>query len=197
MMTKHTTKMTTQKGRAYYPTVIKVTKLPTRGGSAARHNRAKVYCDCDQQYRDLGEVKRAYLLPWWMHVTEHGFVSMRAYNIWMKCCLKYLDEAPAFKRFSYVTRYWITNDSDAEWTSKGVILEDIPTYQEDGQDIEVYKLLACKTVKNRITYDTYMIDKRLENETTVRGSTTAIIPSLLPAASMLVDVYSYYKPVVP
>lgn len=192
-MTKHTTRMKTKHGRAFYPTTIKVTKLPTRGGSVARHDRAKVYCDCDQGYRDLGEVKQSYLLPWWMHVTEHGFVSMRAYNIWMKCCLKYLDEAPAFKRFSYVTRYWITNDTDSKWTGKNVALDGIPTFQEDGQDVEVYKLLQCTTVKNGITYDTYMIDMRLEADMPIRGVALVTIPEILPRASILLDVYSYYR----
>jgi hypothetical protein len=76
-----------------------------------------------------------------------------------------------------------------------VVFENIETYQLDGQDMEVYKLLIMTTKKNNIVYDPRMIDMRLENDTHVRGQTTVTIPSLAPGASMLVDVYSYYKPV--
>lgn len=77
-----------------------------------------------------------------------------------------------------------------------VVLTTVPTYQEDGWDCEAFLLLSTKTKKGTITYDTYMIDKRLVNDVYTRGKTTVTIPSLKPQASCLVDVYSYYKPAV-
>ena len=172
------------------------TKAPTRGGSVARHTRAKVYCDCDGAYKTLPENKKVFLKPWWMAATGGAFVSMGAYQIYMKVCLKGLLEYQAFLRFAYLSRYQIKNDTDSLWINKKVILKDAPTYQADGMDVEVYLLLPTTTKKGRITYDAKMIDYRLEHEITERGKIATWIPDVQSQSSVLVDVYSYYKPVI-
>lgn len=176
-------------------TKISVQKAPTRGGSTARHTRAEYYCLCDHSYSLLSEEKRAFLLPWWKKVSESDVQWASNHSILMKICLKHLDEYNAFMRFSWCARYRVTNTTSTPWVSQSVVFENIETYQLDGQDMEVYKLLIMTTKKNNIVYDPRMIDMRLENDTHVRGQTTVTIPSLAPGASMLVDVYSYYKPV--
>ncbi len=177
-----------------YDTKLTATKAPTRGGSAARHTRAQRYCYCDEGYRLLTAEKLAFLEPWWLQVMDHKFVHMSNHSIWMKLCLKYMEEMSCFQRFSYCSRYRVINDWDTDWVRQRVILTDIPTYQADGQDVEVYKLLAVTTKKNRITYDPLMIDYRLTHDVYTRGQASVVIPALQQGASMLIDVYSYYKP---
>ena len=171
------------------------TTAPTRGGSQARHTRSQVYCECDGAYKLLSPAKYSYLEPYWMAVTEGGFVHMGGYQVYMKICLKGLAEYDAFLRFSYVQRYRIWNNSDHLWIDEEVILKDIPTFQPDGMDLEVYLLLSKTTKKGNITYDPLMIDYRLEHEVTERGKATTWIPDVQTQSSVLVDVYSYYKPV--
>ena len=124
---------------------------------------------------------------------DHKFVHMSNHSIWMKLCLKYMEEMSCFQRFSYCSRYRVINDWDTDWVRQRVILTDIPTYQADGQDVEVYKLLAVTTKKKRITYDPLMIDYRLTHDVYTRGQASVVIPALQQGASMLVDVYSYYR----
>jgi hypothetical protein len=170
------------------------TTAPTRGGSVARHTRAQVYCDCDGAYKVLTEEKKVFLKPWWMAATGGAFVSMGPYQIYMKVCLKGLLEYQAFLRFSYLSRYQIKNESNGLWIDKEVILNAAPTYQADGMDVEVYLLLPTTTKKGKITYSAKMIDYRLVHEVTERGKITTWIPDVQSQSSVLVDVYSYYKP---
>lgn len=176
-----------------FSTMVSVQKAPTRGGSKNRHTRAKVYCDCDHRYTALSDEKKKMLEPWWKAVKEHGFVSMSSHSIWMKCCLKYMEECPAFEKYSYVSRFNVYNETPYNWVNEKVILSEIPTYQTDGWDAEAFKLLLQSAVKNRILYETYMIDYRLVTDVTTRGKVIATIPSLGPGQRMLVDVYSYYR----
>jgi len=171
------------------------TKAPTRGGSVARHARAKVYCDCDGAYKLLTLDKKVFLKPWWMAATGGAFVSMGAYQIYMKVCLKGLLEYRAFLRFGYLSRYLIKNNSGSLWIDKEIILKEAPTYQADGMDVEVYLLLSTTTKKGRITYDTKMIDYRLVHEVTEKGKITTWVPDVQDQSSVFIDVYSYYKPV--
>ena len=171
-------------------------KAPTRGGSTARHDRAQIYCSCDKFYSLLDVAKRAFLKPWWKAVTDKGIVSMSAHSIWMKICLKNLIEADVFPRMSWCSRFSVTNNSALAWENEDVIFDNIPTFQADGQDLEVYKLLIMTTKKGTVTYDPRMIDFRLVHDVSERGKATVTIPALPPGASMLVDVYSYYRPVV-
>jgi len=169
-------------------------KAPTRGGSTARHTRAKTYCFCDQAYALLTPFKKSFLEPWWKAVSDRAIVYMSAHSVFMKICLKGLIELDVFCRFSVCSRYNVTNNSALAWSNQRVILAEIPTYQIDGQDVEVYALLIMTTKKGTITYDPRMIDYRLTHEVWVRGKAEVIIPVLPPGASMLVDVYSWYKP---
>ena len=171
-------------------------KAPTRGGSEARHTRAQVYCSCDKFYAALDPTKRAFLEPWWKAVSDRGIVHMSAHSILMKICLKYLIEFDVWPRMSWCSRYSVTNNTALPWLNQHVILADIPTYQADGMDLEVYKLLIMTTKKGTITYDPRMIDYRLVHDVYVRGQANVTIPALPPGASMLVDVYSYYIPEV-
>jgi hypothetical protein len=171
-------------------------KAPTRGGSTARHTRAEIYCNCDKFYASLTVEKRSFLEPWWKAVSDRGIVHMSAHSVLMKICLKNLIEFDVFPRMSWCSRYSVTNPSDLAWSNKEVILTGIPTYQADGMDLEVYKLLIMTTKKGTVTYDPRMIDIRLVHDVYERGKATVRIPALPPGASMLVDVYSYYKPEV-
>jgi hypothetical protein len=129
-----------------------------------------------------------------MAATGGAFVSMGPYQIYMKVCLKGLLEYQAFLRFSYLSRYQIKNESNGLWIDKEVILNAAPTYQADGMDVEVYLLLPTTTKKGKITYSAKMIDYRLVHEVTERGKITTWIPDVQSQSSVLVDVYSYYKP---
>jgi hypothetical protein len=175
-------------------TQIYATTAPTRGGSSARHTRAQVYCDCDGAYKILTMEKKVFLKPWWMAATGGAFVSMGPYQIYMKVCLKGLIEYDCFLRFAYLSRYQIKNDDGEAWINKEVILNAAPTYQADGMDVEVYLLLPTTTTKNKIVYSAKMIDYRLVHEVTERGKITTWIPDVQSQSSVLVDVYSYYKP---
>ena len=179
-----------------YTTTISTQKAPTRGGSAARHSRAEVYCNCDHSYAYLDETRKANLEPWWKKVSDRGIVHMSSHTILMKICLKYLEEYTQYLHFAWVQRYRVTNDTAAAWTNQPVLFSGIETYQADGQDVLAFLLLQKTTKKGKITYDVNMIDVRLVNDTHVRGQTTVTIPSLPPGASCLVDLYSYYKPAV-
>jgi hypothetical protein len=169
------------------------TTAPTRGGSVARHTRAQVYCDCDGAYKTLAYNKSVFLKPWWMAATGGAFVSMGAYQIYMKVCLKGLLEYQAFLRFSWLSRYQIWNRETTSWINKLIVLVDIPTYQLDGMDLEVYLLLSTTTKKGRITYSALMIDYRLTHDVMGRSTATVTIPTLQPGSSLKIDVYSYFK----
>lgn len=125
---------------------------------------------------------------------DDEYAQISGYHAFMKCCLKYMAETSAFSAFSYVTRYLVQNKTGADWVNKKVEFRSIPTYQADGQDVEVYQLLKLTTKKGNITYDPLMIDMRLTHEVTTRGKATVTIPSLKTYDSLLADVYSYYKP---
>jgi hypothetical protein len=172
-------------------------KAPTRGGSAARHSRAQVYCDCDHSYAALDETRKSNLLAWWRKVSDTRIVSASNHTILMKICLKYLEEYTQYLHFAWVQRYRVTNTTASAWTNQQVLFSGIETYQADGQDVLAFLLLQKTTKKGKVTYDVNMIDIRLENDTSVRGQTTVTIQSLAPGASCLVDLYSYYKPAVP
>lgn len=188
------TTMSTADKKAGYTTKLVAQTKATRGGSTARHDRATVYCNCDSAYQQLGYPKISYAQPWWRAVMDDPYAKMSGYHAFMKCCLKYMAETSAFSRFSYVSRYRIFNVTGTDWVNKQVQFLTIPTYQADGQDVEVYQLLKVTTKKNRITYDPLMIDMRLTHEVTVRGEALVTIPALKTYDSMLADVYSYYKP---
>jgi len=192
-MSKNTTPSANDTRMGYGTKLIVQTKA-TRGGSAARHTRAQVYCDCDGAYQHLGFPKISYAQPWWRAIMDSPNDQMSGYHAYMKCCLKYMAETSAFSRFSYVSRYRIFNTTGTDWTNKQVEFRTIPTYQTDGQDVEVYQLLKVTTKKNNITYDPLMIDMRLTHTVTTRGKAMVTIPSLKTYDSMLADVYSYYKP---
>jgi hypothetical protein len=134
-----------------------------------------------------------YLQGWWRAIRDRPADAMTPYHIFMKICLKYMAEMDVFKRFSYCSRYRIVNSSDWGFDNREVILEDIPFFQADGWDTEVYMLLEIATKKGRVTYDAKMIDYRLDHTVPVPGQALVIIPSLAPGASLLVDVYSYYR----
>jgi len=175
-------------------TQLYATTAPTRGGSQARHTRAEVYCDCDGAYKLLTQEKKVFLKPWWKAATGGSFVSMGPYQIYMKVCLKGILEYQAFLRFSWLSRYLIKNDSSGFWHDKEVILKDIPTFQVDGMDLEVFLLLSTTTKKGTITYAAKMIDYRLVHDVTERGEAVVEIPDLQSGSTLLIDVYSYYKP---
>jgi hypothetical protein len=174
-----------------YNTKLVTKKAPTRGGSPARHTRAQVYCDCDHNYQLLGSNKMRILNPWWKISSGDANSNMSPHSIWMKCCLKYMPECAAFRSFCWYQRYQIRNDTNYAFENTLIILEDIPHYQVDGQDVEVYSVLGQTTKKGRITYDRGMIDTRLAHEVTVPGEASIHITALQPGASLLIDVYSY------
>jgi hypothetical protein len=177
-----------------YTTKLVSQKAATRGGSAARHTRAEVYCGCDQAYQLLGYPKISFVQPWWRAIMDDPHCQTSGYHAFMKCCLKYMEETAAFSEFSYVSRYRLFNVTGTDWVNKKVRFLSIPTYQVDGQDVQVYQLLKLTTKKNRITYDPLMIDMRLVHEVTVRGEALVTIPALKTYDSILVDVYSYHMP---
>ena len=176
-----------------FSTILTTQKAPTRGGSVRRHSRAEWYCDCDHSYELLDTTRKTNLVPWWKKVSEKPIVSMSSHTVLMKVCLKYMEECPAFEKYSYVSRFNVYNETPYNWVNEKVILSEIPTYQTDGWDAVAFKLLLQSAVKNRILYETYMIDYRLVTDVTTRGKVIATIPSLGPGQRMLVDVYSYYR----
>lgn len=177
-----------------YSTKLSVQKAPTRGGSAARHSRAEVYCSCDKSYSYLDTTRKANLEGWWKKVSDRGIVHMSSHTILMKICLKALEEYTQYLHFAWVQRYRVTNTTAGAWVNKQVLFSDIETYQADGQDVLAFLLLQKTTKKGKVTYDVNMIDVRLVNDTSTRGQTLVTIPSLAPGASCLVDLYSYYHP---
>ena len=120
--------------------------------------------------------------------------QMSGYHAFMKCCLKYMAETAAFSAFSYVTRYRVFNVTGKDWLNKKVRFLKVPTYQVDGQDVEVYQLLRLTTKKGKIIYDPLMIDFRLTHEVTTRGEALVTIPALKSYEAMMVDIYSYRYP---
>lgn len=177
-----------------FSTILTAQKAPTRGGSVARHSRAEWYCDCDHSYELLDTTRKTNLVPWWKKVSEKPIVSMSSHTVLMKVCLKYLEEYYQYLHFAYVSRYIVTNDTDIAWVRVPAHFSGIPTFQEDGWDMLAFLLLSSPTIKNRIHYDSKMIDIRLEADVTTRGEAMVIIPSLAPGASCWIDIYSYYRP---
>lgn len=167
------------------------TTAGTRGGSAARHTRAQLYCFCDEAYQLLGSQKMMKLQFWWRAIRELPNAPISPYHIFMKICLKYMDEMAAFQTFSWCSRYFIKNNGSVAWVNFDITLTSVPVHQLDGQDLEVYLLLDIATKKGRITYDRLMIDKRLIHNVTVPGYAVVTIPSLAPGASCLIDIYSF------
>lgn len=182
-----------QDKKAGYNTQLSVQTQATRGGSKNRHTRAERYCYCDELYQLLGYPKMTYVVPWFRAILDDAYTKMSGYHIIMKVCLKYMAEASVFPRFSYVTRYRVFNTTGTNWVDQTVLFRGVPTYQVDGQDIEVYSLLKVWTTKNRIQYQPLMIDERLVHTVPERGKALVTIPALATYDSMLVDVYSYYK----
>ena len=176
-----------------YNTSIAATKAPTRGGSAERHTRAEVYCGCDAAYKLLGEAKQAFLEPWFRAVMNNRYPRMAGYHIYMKVCLKYMEETGAFTQFSYVSRFRIFNVTSSVWQNKQVELSGIPSFQWDGQDIEIYQLLRMSTKIGNSAREPLMIDMRLTHEVREKGKALVTVPFLVPFDSMLVDVYSYFR----
>jgi hypothetical protein len=179
-----------------FTTILSTQKAPTRGGSPARHTRAQRYCYCDEAYQMLDTLRKSNLVPWWKKVSEKPIVSMSTHSILMKICLKYLEEFTQYRFFSWVSRYRVTNTDDVEWIHKVVTFYDIPCVRSDGEDCEAFLLLNATTKKGSITYDSKMIDKRLERDIVEKGIADVIIPKLAPQQSCWVDIYSWDSKVI-
>lgn len=171
-------------------------KCPTRGGSAARHLGAEGYCQCDQRFKEFSGIKLDMLNPWWRKISDQPDCTLPSYFCWMKVCLKKLVERDLYVQYSYCSRYWIWNRDAEHWQDKEVILTKIPTHSAGGTDLQAFQLLKIATKKEKITYDSKMIDFELSVNVTTPGEATVTIPDLQPGASVLVDVYSYDLEVV-
>lgn len=118
---------------------LSVKKTPNRSGSPARHDRAKVYCDCDIAYKAPGPTKQAFLKTHWLKSRNLTSTKLTNYQIWMKYCLGALPEASMFMEFSWLARYYIINLSVDSWENKIIRLHDINNKRSDGKDVQVFK----------------------------------------------------------
>jgi len=174
-------------------TQIYATTAPTRGGSTARHARSTVYCDCDGSYKTLAPEKQVFLVPWWRAATGGAFVSMGAYQVYMKTCLKGLLEFKAFLVFSYLTRYQIVNNDPFDWEEEEAILTNIPFNPLYPQSLEVFLLLNSETKKGTISYSAKMVDTPLDYTMIDDRTITVFVPLIQRQSSVFIDVYSYWK----
>jgi hypothetical protein len=172
---------------------IYATTAPTRGGSTARHARSTVYCDCDGSYKTLAPEKQVFLVPWWRSATGGAFVSMGAYQVYMKTCLKGLLEFKAFLVFSYLTRYQIVNNDPFDWEEEEAILTNIPFNPLYTQSLEVFLLLNSETKKGTISYSAKMVDTPLDYAIIDDKTITVFVPLVQRQSSVFIDVYSYWK----
>lgn len=166
-------------------------KAPSPRTSARVHEKGKGYCDCDCGFKTIGEYKRSRLNPWWRLASAKPDDTTSGYTIWMKICLKRMEEKRLFEQYSYCTRYHIWNTDTTTWTDHPVLISEIPTRSDDHTDLEAFVLLGSSEMKGTIKYDTKMIDGPLEISAAPGGIASVIIPNLQPEASVLVDVYSY------
>lgn len=174
---------------------ISARKVPTRGGSAARHAGAEGYCQCDKTYKIISDYQKSRLNPWWRKISDQPDCTLPAYFCWMKVCLKKLEEKRCFLQYSYCSRYWVWNRDPTTWIDQPVTLLDIPVHSAGGTDLEAFQLLKIKTKKGTVEYDSKMIDFKLDATIPSPGTASVIVPELDPGSSVLVDVYSYDREV--
>lgn len=159
---------------------LSVKKVPNRSGSQARHDRAKVYCDCDIAYKAPGPTKQAFLKTHWLASRNHTSTKYTNYQIWMKYCLGSLPEASMFMEFSFFSRYYIINLSVNEWENEVIRLLGINNKRSDGKDVQVFKTAPTGEILESIPHHI--------NE----AGTADIKVSLEPLGGhMNIDVYSY------
>ncbi|MDP2105884.1 MAG: hypothetical protein Q8J76_07805 [Desulfobulbaceae bacterium] len=155
-------------------------KAMTRGGSEARHERSRVYCACDTEYKKMFETKREDLNGYYRQAHDLDTWTLTDYMTWMKLCLTALPEKAAFREFSWLARYKIQNTSGEIWTDKIVRLIDVDVKRSDGKDLQVFKLDLHKNIISEI-------DHKIDTP----GSTLVKIPFLDIEVSFFADVYSY------
>lgn len=157
---------------------IKTKKTATR--SPEQIIRAATYCDCDCQWKDIPDAKRAFLLIYHTQVRLKPPTHMTFYLCWMSLCMSTAWENNLFLLDSYVSRYVITNDSGSPWTSKQISLINVPIKQADGTDVIVsqtnYHRLPIATLTHRI--DT-------------PGKVIVCIPDMAAGETIYIDLYSY------
>lgn len=111
----------------------------------------------------------------------------------MKCCLKGLIECDLFTNYSYVSRFFLWNNTGYEWVNDKVTLASIPTYRPDGADVAAFLLLLQPTIKGKTSYNSLMIDYQLSSEVVTPGEVVVTIPFLACWGVAQIDVYSYQK----
>ncbi len=155
-------------------------KAMTRGGSEARHERSRVYCDCDQEYKTLYETKTDYLNIYYR--AAHNLTSWpySEYMTWMKLCLAARLEKAAFVEFSYFSRYLIANIEGVDWLDKIVRLVNIPVKREDGKDVQIFKL----DIDNNIL-------EEIPHKVDAAGSALMKVTMTASGQWFFCDVYSY------
>lgn len=170
---------------------IAAQKVPNTQGSSARHERTRIYCDCDKFYQGIADQKRLFLLRWWLHVSARAAPQLSNYTVWMKICLKNLIEKDVFMNYAWVSRYSVTNPGPDAWTDQQVQCSNIPTQFPGGSDASAFQLVTVATEKDGTMLEPRMIWAQLSLSMTSDHQGLVTIPSLAPGASMLIDIYSY------
>lgn len=165
-------------------------KQGTRGGSPARHARANVYCNCDDQYRAMPAGKKGRIVFWYRKILNTDFIKMDGYHIWMKICLGNRLEASAFYCYCHVQRYLIKNNTPVAWRDQPIDLEGIISSGPGDDDFRLFYLFSSKTERNGQIYNHGMIDRELSFELVEEGVVRFTSPFCAPYAYYYVDVYS-------
>lgn len=165
-------------------------KQGTRGGSPARHARAQVYCNCDDNYRAMAPGKKGRLVFWYRKILDKAYLKIDAYHIWMKICLGARLEASAFYCHCYIQRYKVVNDSPLAWRDQPVDLEGIVSTGPTDDSFRLFYLFSSKTTRDGIVYENGMIDKELTFDLIEEGVIRFTSPFCAAYSYYYVDVYS-------
>lgn len=165
-------------------------KKGTSGGSPARHERANVYCNCDDNYKAMPIGKKKLLVPWYRKVLDKTYLKTDRYHIWMKICLGGRIEASAFYCYCHLQRYRIFNDTAETWRDQLVDLSGIENSGPDNSNFRLFLLYVSKTERNGDIYEAGMIDRELSFELIEQGVIRYTSPFCDKGAYYFVDVYS-------
>ncbi len=72
---------------ARYGDILRGLTQPTRGGSQARHDRAKAYCTCDQKYNQMGQACKDKLVQYKFFYGNDLQRRLTNFQFYMQLCL--------------------------------------------------------------------------------------------------------------
>lgn len=157
----------------------KKTAMP-KGGSPARHERSRIYCACDAEYKTVFETKMAYLRAYYLAQHELTKIDLTDFQIFMKLCLGARPEKALFEEFSYFSRYFIQNNTATDWDNFIVRLTGIPIKRGDGKDVMIF-------------YTDELFDITTEAGHKIDAPMSALVKVSIKAGGgfLILDLYSY------